>query len=75
MIHDEDKVKRGTVCVHKNGNVYTILNVKGFKSKSYERTHVKYIGANGKEWERPIDEFMESFSIIFDGTNKYGTQT
>ena len=62
-------VKKGMVCRHHSGRVYTILDVANATnpSEKFPRT-VIYMGANGNIWARNEKEFLEKFELLFDGT-------
>lgn len=66
------QIKKGTICRHHKGNIYTILGVlnnHGPNDAKFPHM-VHYLGANGLEWTRSSDEFVEKFTVIFDGTQK-----
>jgi hypothetical protein len=66
-------VRRGIVCRHHSGRVYTVLDVTnvdgvtGAPKETFPAT-VHYVGANGFTWSRPLSEFEQKFSVLFDGT-------
>lgn len=68
MYHDP---KPGMVCRHHSGRVYTVLAVTNDVPDPRPEfpVTVHYIGANGQHWSRPRSEFVEKFTVLFDGTN------
>lgn len=69
-----DSVKKGMVCRHHSGRVYTVLDIANTTNPSerFPRT-VVYMGANGNVWARREDRFLEKFTVLFDGTPTEGT--
>ena len=68
----QDNLHPGLVCRHHSGKVYTVLALSNGDARSDDprfRYTVHYIGANGNQWSRPIEEFMQKFTILYDGTN------
>lgn len=65
-----EQVRRGTVCRHHSGRVYTILSVlNGSVPETTDFPHmVSYVGANGNEWTRRVDDFVEKFTVLYDGS-------
>jgi hypothetical protein len=65
------KVRPGIVCRHHSGRVYTVLAIANNVSNPRDGfpVTVQYLGANGQYWSRPLSEFAEKFTILFDGTN------
>lgn len=61
--------KKGMVCRHHSGKVYTIIELTNTKrlSDAFPVT-VVYMGTNGNMWSRPLSEFEEKFEVIYDGT-------
>lgn len=57
------------VCRHHSGRIYTILEIANSSAPSdrFPKT-VVYMGANGNIWAREESEFLEKFTVIFDGT-------
>lgn len=70
MITDKLRVRRGIVVAHKNGNVYIVTRVVGERSNERDCVWVEYMGANGDEWKRPLEEFLTSMTLVYDGNNK-----
>lgn len=62
MIQNKTKLTPGFIVRHYNGNVYSIVMVSD--------GIVHYLGANGKSWAKPEEEFRKSMTIMYNGTNK-----
>ena len=63
------KLEKGMVCRHHSGRVYTVLEIANaaHPSEKFPRM-VVYMGANGNVWARDETEFLEKFTVLFDGT-------
>ncbi len=76
-------LREGLVCTHHSGRVYTVLFITNKVDVPNEHfgkiEHVKalrkfpetvvYIGANGKKWSRPLTEFIQKFTTLYNGTS------
>ena len=63
-------LRRGVVVRHHSGRVYTILGISIGKLPGEEpMPMVAYVGSNGKDWSRPVNDFLTGkFTVLFDGT-------
>ena len=63
------QVRRGVVCRHHSGRVYTVMSVSNeiLDDPKFPST-VHYVGANGREWSRKLTEFVDKFDVLYDGT-------
>jgi len=57
--YDEGRFKRGVVCRHHSGGVYTILHVANEAARHPDKNPpcVVYMGTNGCIWTQPLSEF------------------
>lgn len=59
----------GCVCRHHSGRVYTIIAIANEAHPSEKfPISVVYQGANGEIWTRPLAQFVEKFTVLFDGS-------
>lgn len=62
--------QRGSVWLHRNGNMYTVLGVSNMQTPGkpdYQPT-VHYIGANGNEYSRELKRWLpSSMRLLNDG--------
>jgi len=64
-----NNIKKGTVCRHHSGRVYTVLEIANTEHSSEKFPKmVVYMGANGNIWTRKESEFSKKFTVLFDGT-------
>lgn len=69
-IEHVDELRRGMVCRHHSGRVYTIVEITNHGARTDDfPLSVSYLGANGQSWSRKASEFVEKFTVLFDGTN------
>jgi hypothetical protein len=56
--------KIGSIWLHKNGNIYTVIAIANSASQfsTYPPT-VVYIGGNGNVWARALDSWHRSMSL------------
>ena len=64
-----ERPEKGMVCRHHSGKVYTVLHVAYGKRGRTQNKVVVYMGANGNVWVRPVSEFRDKFTMLFDGKN------
>lgn len=68
------RIRKGAVCRHHSGKVYTVLEIANTApSEAFRKPEfppiVVYVGANGNVWARPYSEFIRKFTVLYDGTN------